>query len=79
MGHIAEDHYVFCSAAMGEKNSVDGLEAAIKKDHTKTKAAIVETLTIPFAYCDKACAALNDKNTVDPVKFQSRPFRPLRA
>ena len=72
MGHIAEDNYVFCSAAMGEKNPAEGLEDAIKKDATKTKAAIVETLTTSFAYCDKAYAALTDKNSADPVKFFNR-------
>ena len=72
MGHIAEDNYVFCSAALSEKNPAEGIEDAIKKDPKKTKAGIVETLKASFTYCDKAYAALDDKNAADPVKFFNR-------
>ena len=72
IGHVAEDNYVFCSAVIGEKTPGDGIEDAIKKDAKKTKASIVETLTASFAYCDKAYAALDDKNATDLIKFFNR-------
>jgi uncharacterized damage-inducible protein DinB len=70
IGHITEDNYVFCSAVLGDKKHAGtGVEEAIKKDPKKTKASIVEGLTASFAYCDKAYAALDDKNASDPVSF----------
>jgi len=69
IGHIAEDNYVFCSSVLGEKNPGQGIEEAIKKDPKKTKASIIESLNASFTYCDKAYAALDDKNAADPIKF----------
>ena len=69
IAHVADANYLFCSASLVEKSSEPSLEDAVKKDPKKTKAAIVEALTASFAYCDKAYAALDDKNASEPVKF----------
>jgi uncharacterized damage-inducible protein DinB len=69
IAHVADANYLFCSAALGEKNPGPGVEESVKKDPTKAKAALVEALTTSFTYCDKAYAALTDQNASDPVKF----------
>ena len=69
IAHVADANYLFCSAAMAEKNPGMKVEDSVKKDPAKPKAAIVEALTASFTYCDKAFAALTDKNAGDAVKF----------
>lgn len=50
IGHLANDQYLFCSSALGEKNP----EARdIEKTQT-TKAALVEAIRASFTYCDRA-------------------------
>lgn len=49
MGHVANENYIFCSAAKGEENPN-------QTDFEKTtgKAALVQAVKESFAYCDPA-------------------------
>jgi uncharacterized damage-inducible protein DinB len=50
IGHLANDQYLFCSAALGEKNP----EAQdIEKTRTN-KAGLAEAIRASFKYCDRA-------------------------
>lgn len=69
IAHVADANYLFCSAALGEKNPGLKIEEGVKKDAAKPKAAIVEALTASFAYCDKAYAGMTEENASEPVKF----------
>lgn len=64
LGHIADAQYLFCSAAMGEKNPAPNIEKT-----KKTKADLSSALKDAFAYCDKAYTALTDANASEAVKF----------
>jgi len=55
IGHVGDAQYLFCSAALGEKNP--GM--AIEKTKT-AKADIITSLKEAFAYCDAAFDALTD-------------------
>jgi uncharacterized damage-inducible protein DinB len=63
IGHIADAQYLFCSAALGEKNPAPGIE----KSKT-TKADLSAAVKEAFAYCDKAYA-LSDDQVTQAVKF----------
>lgn len=64
IAHVAEDHYNFCSAALGEKPPVEGIE----KSKT-TKAEIVKALADSVAYCQKALGNLTDANAGEMLPF----------
>jgi|SRR5579871_561425 len=64
VGHVADAQYLFCSAALGEKNPAPGIE----KSKT-SKADLVSALNDAFAYCDKAFDATTDAHAADMVKF----------
>lgn len=67
LGHIADSQYLFCSAALGEKNP------APKVEKTKTsKTDLVNALKDAFAYCDKAYDAMTDVSAAETVKFMGR-------
>jgi len=64
VGHVADAQYLFCSAALGEKNP------ALKIEQTKTsKADLIAALKDAFAYCDKAYDGLTDASATQMVKF----------
>jgi uncharacterized damage-inducible protein DinB len=64
LGHVAEENYVFCSAALGEKPPVEGIE----KSKT-AKADLVKALADSVAYCGKAYASLTDASGADVLPF----------
>ena len=64
IGHVADAQYLFCSAAIGEKNP--GLN--IEKTKT-TKADLVKALNDALAYCDKAYDSMADAHAADMVTF----------
>jgi len=49
LGHIANDHYVFCSAVLDEKdpNTQDF-------EKTTTRSGLIQALKDSFVYCDRA-------------------------
>ena len=49
-GHLANFHYLFCSAVKGEANPNQGQDLERKA----TKAEFVKVLADSFAYCDGA-------------------------
>jgi len=57
IGHLAEEHYMFCSGLKGEKNPKDGI--AFEK--IATKAELVKALSDSIAYCDPVYAAATDE------------------
>ena len=63
-GHVANFHYMFCSAAKGEANPNQGQNLEQKT----TKAEFVKALTDSFAYCDAAFSSLTDESAVQLVK-----------
>ena len=75
LAHVAEDNYAFCSASLAEAAPLANIEDAVKRNPRMAKAALVDLLTESFGYCDKAYAALDDRNLQEPVKFlgRSRP------
>jgi uncharacterized damage-inducible protein DinB len=56
IGHLADDHYVFCSGVKGEKNPKQG--ASLEK--LATKAELIKALNESIAYCDAVYAAAKD-------------------
>jgi uncharacterized damage-inducible protein DinB len=67
VGHVADAQYLFCSAAMGEKNPSPGVE----KGKT-VKADLVQALKDSYSYCDKVYDSLTDAHAADTVKFFGR-------
>jgi len=64
IGHVADAQYLFCSAALGEKNP--GLDI----EHNKTsKADLIAALNTAFAYCDKAYDGMTDASAVQTIKL----------
>ena len=67
LGHVAEENYGICAAAMGEKPPVEGIE----KSKT-TKADLVKALADSVAYCQKAYVNLTDANAGEEMPFFGR-------
>ena len=63
LGHIADANHTFCSAALGEKDPMPGIE----KTKT-TKAELTAALRDAFAYCNRAYDALTDAGVNETVK-----------
>ena len=64
VGHLADAQYLFCSAALGEKNP------GLKIEQTKTsKADLIASLKTAFAYCDKAYDGMTDASGSQIVKL----------
>lgn len=64
VAHVADAQYLFCSAALGEKNPAPGIE----KGKT-SKADIIAALKDSFAYCDRAYDGLTDATAAQTVKL----------
>jgi uncharacterized damage-inducible protein DinB len=56
LGHLTNEHYIFCSAMKGEKNAHEADDFEKKS----TKADFVKDITDSIAYCDAAYAAMKD-------------------
>lgn len=63
VGHVADANYTFCSAVIGEKAPVSGIE----KGKT-SKADLVQAIKDSFTYCDKAYD-LPESDIAQKVKF----------
>ena len=64
VGHVADANYMFCSAVLGEKPPVSGIE----KGKT-SKDDLVQALKDSFSYCDKAYDGMTDAAAAQMVKF----------
>lgn len=63
LGHVANENYLFCSAARGEKNP-----NAADFEQTTSKAALVRALRESFAYCDPGYA-MSETRALEEVTF----------
>ena len=64
IGHVADAQYLFCSTALGEKDS------ALKIEGVKTsKADLIAALKDAFAYCDRAYDGMTDASVTQTVKL----------
>lgn len=70
LGHLAEEQYLYCGTARGERKAAD-------VEKTKTaKADLLAALQEAFAYCDAVYAALTDATAAEMVPIgQSRRTR----
>lgn len=67
IGHVAEDNFIICAAALGEKPPVEGIE---KSKTTKTE--LVKALAESVAYCQKAYGGLTDAAAAQEMPFFGR-------
>lgn len=74
IGHLANDHYLMCSGAKGEKNP-----SATDYEKTTSKAALVEALDKSIAYCDSVLASMTDAAGQQPVELFGQKFLRLGA
>jgi len=65
LGHLAEENYLYCGTARGERKAAD-----VEKAKT-AKADIIAALKESFAYCDAVYEALTDRTAVETVKLGS--------
>lgn len=63
LGHVADAQYLFCSAALGEKNPAPGIEKTMT-----SKAELVAALKDAFAYCDRAYDGMTDATAAQTAK-----------
>jgi uncharacterized damage-inducible protein DinB len=76
IGHLAEEHYMICAGAKGEKNPKDGV--AFEK--IATKAELVKAITESIAYCNAVYVSTKDEaKTLQPAAPNRRdtPFNSL--
>lgn len=67
IGHVANANYMFCGAVLGEAMKGETGPGGADFEKTTTKAGLEKALADSFAYCDKAFAAVNDRNAAQPV------------
>jgi uncharacterized damage-inducible protein DinB len=73
IGHLANEHYIFCSQLKGEANA----QKAVDFEKTTAKAELVKAIDDSIAYCDAAYAAEKDEaKTIAPFSAtqQDTPF-----
>jgi uncharacterized damage-inducible protein DinB len=63
IGHVAQENFIFCAAATGEKPPASS-EGTDKK---MAKADLQKALAESFAFCDKIWADTNDRNGASPA------------
>lgn len=64
IGHLANDHFLICSGAKGEKNP-----GTTDFEKVTEKAALVKALNDSIAYCDGVLAGMDDKKGVEMVEL----------
>ena len=75
IGHLANDHYLICSAAKGETNP----KADTDFEKTTGKAALVKALQDSIAYCDGVYDAMNDARGVEIIEMFGSKYPRLAA
>lgn len=64
LGHLANEHYIFCSQMKGEENP----QAKVDFEKKTTKADFVKDINDSIAYCDAAYTAVKDEaKTLAPI------------
>lgn len=69
VGHVADAQYLFCSAALGEKNPRPKIE-----ETKASKADLIASLKEAFAYCNKAYDGMTDASGSQSVKFMGSDY-----
>jgi hypothetical protein len=64
LGHLANNNYLACADAKGEKNPEQGTDF----EKVTAKADLVKALNGSFAYCDGVYAALTDVSSMEMVQ-----------
>lgn len=67
LGHIANANYAFCGPVLGEAMKGETGPGGEDFEKKTAKADVQKAVADSFAYCDKAFAAVNDRNAADPV------------
>jgi uncharacterized damage-inducible protein DinB len=67
LGHLANEHYMFCSQVKGEKNPQDSVDF----EKITAKADMVKAIASSIAYCDAVYASVKD----DARALQPSPGR----
>ena len=75
IGHLANDHYLICSAAKGEKNP----QAATDFEKTTGKAGLVKALADSIAYCDAVYDSMTDAKGAEIVEMFGGKYPRLGA
>ena len=75
IGHLANDHYLICSAAKGEKNP----QAASDFEKTSGKAALVKALQDSITYCDGVVDGMTDARGAEIVEMFGGKYPRLAA
>ena len=65
IGHLANEHYIICSAAKGEKNPMAGTDF----EKTTGKAALVKALQDSVTYCDGVYDKMTDARGAEVVEL----------
>jgi uncharacterized damage-inducible protein DinB len=74
VGHLANEHYLMCSAAKGEKNP-----NATDFEKTTAKADLLKALADSVTYCDGVFAAATDATANEQVEMFGSKFKKLGA
>lgn len=69
IGHLANDHYLICSGAKGEKNP-----SSVDYEKTTSKAELVAALDKSIAYCDSVLASMTDAVGAESVEVFKTKF-----
>ena len=64
LGHLANEHYIICSAVRGEANP-----NTVDFEKTTAKDALVKAINASIAYCDQAHNNLSESQAVGKVKL----------
>ena len=75
IGHLANDHYLNCSAAKGEKNPQAGTDF----EKTTGKATLVKALQDSMAYCDGVYDSMTDAKGAEIVEMFGGKYARLAA
>ena len=71
LGHVANENYLFCANALGEKNPKEGTDY----EKTTAKADMVTALRESFAYCDPAYRMAEGKAMEETTFFGNKGSR----
>jgi uncharacterized damage-inducible protein DinB len=75
LGHLANEHYIFCSLVKGEKYPHE----AVDFEKTTAKADMVKAINDSIAYCDPVYAALKDEAKATAPIVPNRRDTPFSA
>lgn len=67
VGHVANANYMFCAPLVGEAMQGERGPGGADYEKVTAKAELEKALAASFAYCDRAFAAVNDRNAAEPV------------